>query len=181
MNRSAILYPVHSVSCPIFMVSMMHLPLFFGNVPEKGTLAEPPILLLFGESIKSFCSVFLELLGELLSGQFRFVPMKADGGSSVEVPSSAGSVVAFNVSVRAVFKIVEEIEVQSGHPSCRSLIVFFLGLIGFLLHRFFRSTASFLDSFLNLRALAFHPLPPQDISVQLICQLTDLPPLRELP
>ena len=59
----------------------------------------PSILLLLGDSIKSFFSVFLELLGELLSGKFRFISMKVDGGSSVEVSSSAGSVVASNVSV----------------------------------------------------------------------------------
>ena len=60
----------------------------------------PSIHLLLGDSIKSFfISVFLELLGELLSCKFRFVSMKADGGSSVENPSSAGSVVVSNVSV----------------------------------------------------------------------------------
>ena len=59
----------------------------------------PSILLLLDDSIKSFFSAFLELLGELLSGKFRFISMKADGGSSVEVPSSAGSVVVSNVPV----------------------------------------------------------------------------------
>ena len=43
--------------------------------------------------------MFLELLAELLFCKFRFFSMKADVGSSVEVPSSAGSVVASNVSV----------------------------------------------------------------------------------
>ena len=43
------------------------------------------------------CSLFLEMPGELLSGKFCFISVKADGGSSVEMPSSAGSVV-FNVS-----------------------------------------------------------------------------------
>ena len=42
-------------------------------------------------------SLFLKLPGELLSGKFRFISIKADGGSSVEMPSSAGSVVS-NVS-----------------------------------------------------------------------------------
>ena len=34
------------------------------------------------------------LPGELLSVKFRFISMKADGGSSVEVPSLAGTVVS---------------------------------------------------------------------------------------
>ena len=88
----------------------------------------PSILLLLGYTIKSFCSVFLELLGELLSDKFRFVPMKADGGFQ------CGSYLVCRLSrcfqrVRAVFKVDEEIEVQVGHPSCRSLIVLFLELI----------------------------------------------------
>ena len=59
----------------------------------------PSILLLLGDSIKSFFSAFLELHGELLSGKFQIISMKAEGGSSVEVLSSAGSVVASNMSV----------------------------------------------------------------------------------
>ena len=59
----------------------------------------PSILLLLADSSKSFfISVILELLGELLSGKFRFFSMKADGGPSVEVSSFASSVVASNVS-----------------------------------------------------------------------------------
>ena len=77
----------------------MNFPLFLGNVPKKDTLAVPSILLLLGDSIKSFFLAFLELLGELLSCKFRFISMKADGGYSVEVLSSAGSVIASNVSV----------------------------------------------------------------------------------
>ena len=42
--------------------------------------------------MRSLCSVSLELLGEPLSDRFLLVSIKADGGSSVEVPSSAGSV-----------------------------------------------------------------------------------------
>ena len=52
-------------------------------------------MILLGVSFRHF----LELLGELLSSKFRFFSMKTDGGSKVEVPSSAGSVVASNVSV----------------------------------------------------------------------------------
>ena len=48
---------------------------------------------------KSFSSVSLELIGEPPSGNFWFVSIKADGGSSVEVFSSAGSVVASNASM----------------------------------------------------------------------------------
>ena len=59
----------------------------------------PSIFLLLGDSIKSFFSAFLELLGELLSGKFRFIFMKADGCCSVEVSTSAGSVVASYVPV----------------------------------------------------------------------------------
>ena len=33
-----------------------------------------------------------------------------------------------------------------------------------------------LDSFPNLRALALHPLLHLETSIQLVCQLTDLPP-----
>ena len=63
----------------------------------KGILAAPSILLIFGDSMMSLCSLSFELPGELLSGKFRFISMKADGGSSVEVPPSAGSA-ASNVS-----------------------------------------------------------------------------------
>ena len=47
--------------------------------------------------MRSLCLLSFELPGELLSGKFRFISIKADGGSSVEVPSFAGSV-ASNVS-----------------------------------------------------------------------------------
>ena len=47
--------------------------------------------------MRILCSLFLELPGELLSGKFHFTSVKAVGGSSVEMPSSAGSVVS-NVS-----------------------------------------------------------------------------------
>ena len=79
----------------------------------------PSILLVLGDSIKSFCSVFLELLGELLSGKFRFFSMKADGGSSVEVPSSACSVIVSNVSVP--FSKSEEIESRLDIPPVEAL------------------------------------------------------------
>ena len=70
-----------------------------GKVPKNGTRAAPSVLLLRGDSIKSFLSVVLSLPGELLSGKFRLKFMKADGGSIVEVSSFAGSVVPSNVSV----------------------------------------------------------------------------------
>ena len=76
----------------------------------------PSILLLLGDSIKSFCSIFLEMLGEPLSGKFWLVPMKADGSSSVEVPSSAGSVVASNVSVpfsKSLRKLKSRLDIPS--------------------------------------------------------------------
>ena len=41
--------------------------------------------------MRSLCPLPFELPGELLSGKFRFISIKADGGSIVEVPSSAGS------------------------------------------------------------------------------------------
>ena len=47
--------------------------------------------------MRSLCSLSLELPGELLSGKFHFISAKADGGSSVEVPSFAGSV-TYNAS-----------------------------------------------------------------------------------
>ena len=49
--------------------------------------------------MKSVIAVALKLSGELLSGKSRLRFIKAEGGSSVEVPSSAGSVVPSNVSV----------------------------------------------------------------------------------
>ena len=129
----------------------------------------PSILLPLGDSWSRYfqnwsflVSVFLELLGELLPGKFRFVSMKADWGSSVEVPSSAGSVVASNVSV----------------PFSKSLrkLRSRLPMDGFLPAQLLVS-----DFFLNLRALALRPLLYLEILVQLVCQLTDLPSLRELP
>ena len=57
----------------------------------KGFLAAPAILLLLGDSMRSLCTLSFELPGELLSGKFRFISIKAYGGSSAEVPSSAGS------------------------------------------------------------------------------------------
>ena len=44
--------------------------------------------------MRSVCSLSLELPGELLSGKSRFISTKADGGSSVELPSFASSVVS---------------------------------------------------------------------------------------
>ena len=79
------------------MISVMYLLSSSSNVPKKGTLAALSILLLLGDSMRSLCSLSLELPGELLSGKFRFISTKADGGSSVEVASFTGSV-ASNVS-----------------------------------------------------------------------------------
>ena len=75
----------------------------------------PSILLLPGDFIKSFFSEILELLGELLSGKFRFISMKADGGCNVEIPSSAGSVVASNVSV-PFSKSLRKLKSRQGIP-----------------------------------------------------------------
>ena len=59
----------------------------------------PSFLFLRGDTVKSFVSIVFGLPGELLSGKFRLIFMKADGGSSVEVSSSAGSVLPSKVSV----------------------------------------------------------------------------------
>ena len=47
--------------------------------------------------MRSLCSLSFELPEALLSGKFRFISIKADGGFSVDMPSSAGSA-ASNVS-----------------------------------------------------------------------------------
>ena len=71
--------------------------------------------------------LFLELPGELLSGKFRFISSKADGGSSVEMPSSAGLSRFQRVCI--ILKITEDIEIQAGCSSCRCPVVFPTSLI----------------------------------------------------
>ena len=132
---------IHITSRPILVVSVMNFPPVFGQRSKERYPAVPSVLLLLGDSYKNFFSAFSELLAELLSSKFWFISTKADRSSSVEDPSSAGSVVPSNVSV-PFSKVAEEVEVQAGHPACRSLVVLFLSLIGILLHRFFRSTVS---------------------------------------
>ena len=125
------------------MFSVMYIPLSSGNVPKKGTLAEPSILLILGGSMRILFSFFLELPGELLSGKFRFISIKADGGSSVEMPSSAGSIVS---NVSALFsRSLKIIEIQAGYSSCRCPVVFPTSLTCILLHGFFGLKASTLS------------------------------------
>ena len=81
------------------MRPVVNFPLTFGLVPRKGTRAAPSVLLLRGDTLKKFIAVAFSLPAELLFGKLRLGFMKAERGSSVEVSSSAGSVVPANVSV----------------------------------------------------------------------------------
>ena len=90
---------VHTASRPIFVVSMMDFPFFFGQSSQQRYSGSA----FYSSSPWGFHQEFLFGVFRIARrAALRQVPVfstKADGGSSGEVPSSPDSVVASNVSV----------------------------------------------------------------------------------
>ena len=130
------------------MVSMMHLPLFAGQRSRERYSGSA----FYSSSPWRFHQEFLFVIFRIARrAALRQVPVRShEGRQGFQRGCSLVCTLSRHFQrVHAVFKIAEEIEVQAGRPSCRSLIVFFMGLIGILLQRFFRSTASSLPIVLS--------------------------------
>ena len=146
----------------------------------------PSIVILLGDSSKSLVSVVLNLPGELLSGKFLLISMKADGVSSVEVSFSADSFVPSYVSVpisKSSKKLKSRLHIPPNEalssyfppPPDRDPAAWVLPIYGTLPPYHFVS-----DFSLNSKGLALHSLSRLETLIRLACQLTCLLLLRAL-
>ena len=148
----------------------------------KKVFGQRPLILSFAESPLNVFVVVLVLPGELLSGNLWAAFVEAEGGSTVEVFSSAGSVVPAKVSVLASSRNLKSrlyapptAALLHPFPHDRGPALLVLPVDGLLaLHNFA------LYSSPTLKFLAHHSLFRLEALALLVYQLTGLHVLRVL-